>query len=359
VEEARPRADLAAGAEVGEGLGAKEFAGERVERDGGGRGARPGRRELDQEGERLGGGGAGGAFAAFGAGRLTLILRGGTAGAASGSGEAEGDLLPVGELLLDGGELGFAGERAGVRRRWREFGGGGGGGGAAGGRFFADEAVDEIVAPEEGNRNGGEGENDEDGRGPEADDVVPVEVAGFAAEFPVEESEGPDAAPGHVARHPEVEAGDGEDEKGEVADAVDEFAGGAAVAGEGEEAMPVHHHVHEIVDGGGGGFLDGAGVGVDEDGVVAAERDRDGVAGIGGDDDGGGAGVGLSGADALEERVEGEAGLVGRGDGDAAGVAFGPGDDLFFEGEDGAGEAHDRDRKAGDESGDEVDPEKN
>ncbi len=38
-------------------------------------------------------------------------------------------------------------------------------------------------------------------------------------------------------------------------------------------------------------------------------------------------------------------------------VAFGPGDDLFLEGEDGAGEAHDADGQAGDEAGDEVGPE--
>ena len=71
----------------------------------------------------------------------------------------------------------------------------------------------------------------------------------------------------------------------------------------------------------------------------------------------GGAGVGLRGAEAGLELGEGEAGRGGGGRGDGAGIAFGPGDELFLEGEGGAGEAHDRDGEAGDEAGDEVEPE--
>jgi len=360
VKETRPRADLSSGAEVGEGFGAEEVAGDGIQRDGGGGGARPSAGEFDDEVERLRTGAAA-ALAAFGARRcLLLVLRAGASasGAAAGGDEAKGDLLKIGEGGLDGGELSFAGERAGAGWRRREFGrGSGGGSGAAHGRFFADEAVDEIVAPAERNGNGGEGEDDEDRRGPKADDVVPVEVAGFAAGAPVEERDGAHAAPRPTARHPEIDAGHGEGEKGEIADAVDEFAGGALVAAEREVAMPVDHDVHEIVDGGGGGFAEFAGVGVDVDGVVAAEGNRDGVAGVGGNDDGSGASVGIFGLNAFDECIEGKAGLVLSRGGDAAGVAFGPRDDLFFKREHGAGEAHDRDRKTGDESGDEVDPE--
>jgi hypothetical protein len=57
------------------------------------------------------------------------------------------------------------------------------------------------------------------------------------------------------------------------------------------------------------------------------------------------------------ELCEWEARGARGGRGDLAGVAFGPGDELFLEGEDGAGEAHDRDGEAGDEAGDEVEPE--
>lgn len=70
-----------------------------------------------------------------------------------------------------------------------------------------------------------------------------------------------------------------------------------------------------------------------------------------------GAGLGLGGAEARAEFVEREAGGTGGRCGDVAGVAFGPCDELFLEGEDGAGEAHDCNDEAGDEPGDEVDPE--
>ena len=61
--------------------------------------------------------------------------------------------------------------------------------------------------------------------------------------------------------------------------------------------------------------------------------------------------------EARAEFVERKAGGTGRRRGDLAGVTFGPRDELFLEGEDGAGEAQDRDHQAGDEPGDEVDPE--
>ena len=156
---------------------------------------------------------------------------GGGGGGVGGGGEAlaNGDLLPAGDVVLQTGEGG--GER--------EAGSGGGGrGGDDGGRgegagflgFFAGGAVNEVVGPRVADDGAAGGEDDEDGEGPEADDVVPVPVAGAAGgaadepEGRAEETGVPGAGP------PEPESGDGEEEEGEVGGAGDGFAGGAVIA---------------------------------------------------------------------------------------------------------------------------------
>ena len=100
-----------------------------------------------------------------------------------------------------------------------------------------------------------------------------------------------------------------------------------------------------------------AGVRIDVKGGAATGDKGDCREWIRGDDEALGAGLGLGGAEARAEFVERKAGGTGRRRGDLAGVTFGPRDELFLEGEDGAGEAHDCDDEAGDEPGDEVDPE--
>ena len=81
-------------------------------------------------------------------------------------------------------------------------------------------------------------------------------------------------------RPPEIDAGNGEPEKRQIAGAGDGASRGAAFAFGAEPAVPIDDVAHEIV----GGRLsaeDLAVVGVYENGIVAAEIDRHRRGGIG------------------------------------------------------------------------------
>src|SRR5690606_19572766 len=149
---------------------------------------------------------------------------------------AQRDGRPLGDGGLDRGESGGVGEAGGAFGALDlETGGGGRGaaGAGLGGRVFADGLVGEVSCPTGGADHARGGEHDDDRERPEADDVVPIPVAGLAGG--ADETDGrTERAPCPLARPPQVEAGDGEDEERGVAGAGDGLADGTPVAGEGE-----------------------------------------------------------------------------------------------------------------------------
>ena len=333
VQEARPRADLLRSVLVGVAGAQEDFAGGGIEGDGGVSGAGPSSRFTDGGGKH--------------------VRRGA---------EAHSDGLPRREIGSHPVEQDFGRERAGVSGGRRDLGRGrstaeGAGGVVRRGRC-AGESVDERATPAERDRNGRECQDNQYRGGPQADDVVPVKLAGFRCRVLAEPDDRGDGAPRPAARHPQVESRDGEEGEGEVADAGDEFAARAALlAVEAKVAVEVGHGAHERREGRRVGLANFAGVRIDVKGGAATGHEGDRSEWIRGDDEALGAGLGLGGAEARAEFVEREAGGTGGRRGDLAGVAFGPCDELLLEGEDGAGEAHDCNDEAGDEPGDEVDPE--
>jgi hypothetical protein len=189
---------------------------------------------------------------------------------------------------------------------------------------------------------------------------VPIEIAGAGGGVLTEPERRADGAPRPGAREPEDEAGDREEGEGEIGEAVDQFAARAGgLAAEAEVAVPTDHGLHERGGGAGAGFAEFAGVRIKVIRTAAGGEEGDGGGRIALDDERGGAGVGLRGAEAGLELGEGEAERGGGGRGDGAGIAFGPGDELFLEGEGGAGETQEADQGAADEAGGEVEPKEN
>ena len=113
-------------------------------------------------------------------------------------------------------------------------------------RFDSGGVVDQIGGPRV--RNHGAASHDEDQRdgSPEADDVVPVEIARFTADTGAKQQHGSDAAPTPAARHPKIDSGKDQKQKSEIARTRDGAAGGAPRAFHGKPAVPVGDRAEEV-----------------------------------------------------------------------------------------------------------------
>jgi hypothetical protein len=149
--------------------------------------------------------------------------------------EAHHEHSPAGDLLFGGGQqscetghwFGGCSFSSATRAPTTALGGAGWPLGYR--RWFASrKRVEQIVGPGIRHDGGSQRKNHEYARRPKADDVVPVPVSCLAGKTPVEQQAGFQAAPLPTIRPPEIDSGDGEPEKGQVACAGDSLPRGPA-----------------------------------------------------------------------------------------------------------------------------------
>src|SRR5882724_12790732 len=102
-------------------------------------------------------------------------------------------------------------------------------------RLVPGEGVQEVIGPLVGHNRTGERQDQQDGRTPDADHVVPVEVARATAQAGPEQGDRLHRLPRPPARPPEVDADDHEPEETQVGGAGD----GPEVLARAEPAMPL------------------------------------------------------------------------------------------------------------------------
>ena len=185
---------------------------------------------------------------------------------------------------------------------------------------------------------------------------MPIPVASFGVGGGDEPERTLQALGAPFARPPQIEAGDGEKKEGDVARSIDGFTEGSVGAAEGELAMPVFHELKEITRACGGDLAYFAGERIGVKCLVAAGGERDGGERVVFERDAGKFSGGVRGANARLEFSDTQSRGFSRRRRDATGVALGVGDEFFFKGERGAGEAHDGDRQAREEPGEQVEP---
>ena len=117
------------------------------------------------------------------------------------------------------------------------------------GRRLTHRAIHERVPPREGDRNGADHHDEERDRRPDAEHVVPVEVAGLAARARVEDGHGLHLRPRQLARKPQVHAGDDDEEEDDVGPAGDQAGHRPTLAFDRDPAMPRAQLAHDPADG--------------------------------------------------------------------------------------------------------------
>ena len=187
---------------------------------------------------------------------------------------------------------------------------------------------------------------------------MPIPVACFGVGGGDEPERALEALGAPFARPPQIEAGHGEEKESEVARAVDRFTDWAVGSAEGELAVPVFHELQEITRARGGDLADFTGERMGVKRLVAAGGERDRGERVVFEREAGKFSGRMGGAHARLELSETQARGFSDRRRDAAGVALGEGDQFFFKSERGAGEAHDADRQARDETGEQVEPKK-
>ena len=211
------------------------------------------------------------------------------------------------------------------------------------GRGVAERPIDEIAGPAVRDDHAGE-RDDEEGQGrPDADDVVPVEVARLSGEPALKEADARDAADAAQPRPPDVEARKRQPEEEKIRRSGDRLPGGPAILGKREPAVDVLDFAEELAPAGGGGSEDGARRAVEEERALASERDGGGLRGIRAHRHGGGSVPGRRFGGEAEERAGGDRlgrRLRPRGLRNAAHAALDEPQDLRLEGEQHAGDAH-------------------
>src|SRR5882724_4247631 len=128
--------------------------------------------------------------------------------------------------------LALRGRAPGGRSRWGWW------------RLVPGEGVQEVIGPLVGHDRAGERQDQEDGRTPDADDVVPVEVARASAHAGPEQGDRLHRLPRPPARPPEADAEDHEPEEAQVGRAGD----GPEVLARAEPAMPLDDLVERVMD---------------------------------------------------------------------------------------------------------------
>ena len=136
------------------------------------------------------------------------------------------------------------------------------------------QRVDQIARPGVGDDHSARRQHDEDRRAPEADGVVPVEVASLAAQPEADERHRAHVPPRPLPRPPQIEARHRQHEKGGVARAGDRARRRAVLALDREVAVPAGDRSIEAPAPEPSRSEHVAGVGIDEDRSALPERDR-------------------------------------------------------------------------------------
>ncbi len=148
-------------------------------------------------------------------------------------------------------------------------------------RFFSGQTEEKVVSPAIGQDHAGEHDEHERQPCPEADDVVPVEVASFARKTPPEPRHVPHLRPGPLPRHPEIETGDDEDQEPEIASAGDRAADGPVLLARSQPAVPSRDGAKERPHPRRAFAENLATVGIQVERVLPPQADRGGRCGIG------------------------------------------------------------------------------
>jgi hypothetical protein len=112
-------------------------------------------------------------------------------------------------------------------------------------RLFAGQTIDEIARLRVRDDDRGK-HDDEEGNGrPEAECVMPVEVACPALQAPLEPSDSPDGSPRPLARPPEINAARHNEQKSQVARSRHGATDSATLARSAEPAVSVHDGAEE------------------------------------------------------------------------------------------------------------------
>ena len=109
---------------------------------------------------------------------------------------------------------------------------------------FADDAVDEGVGPPKRHRRGRRHHKRKRYRRPDADRVVPVEIACLAAESPARDRHRADVLPGPRARHPQAHSRQHDHEEDAVRPTGDQLPHRAALALHPQPSVPRPHAGH-------------------------------------------------------------------------------------------------------------------
>ncbi len=137
----------------------------------------------------------------------------------------------------------------------------------------AGQGVDQVARPGVGDDHPARGQHHEDRRAPEADHVVPVEVAGLAAQPGAEERHRAHVPPRPLPRPPQIEPRGRQHEKRRVARARDRAGRRAVLAFDREIAVPARDRSIEGPRTRRARPEHVARVGVDEDRAALSERD--------------------------------------------------------------------------------------
>ena len=210
--------------------------------------------------------------------------------------------------------------------------------------------IDHVVRPLVGDGECREDDEEKwDGR-PEADGVVPIEIAGFDGEVGAEPYNWPEVLPGPDAWHPEVEAGENEQEECESAGTGDGAAGCFPFALPREPSVPATEALEEFSCGFVGAAEDLGAVWVEVDDAFAARVELYGFLRVRAEGDGGGCFEWSE----TEEIFNGERRDAGRGD--LEGTAICAGNDLTLIGEEDSRKRHQEDNEAAQATDNEMEP---
>ena len=220
----------------------------------------------------------------------------------------------------------------------------------------AGQGVDEIARPRVRDDHPARGQDNEDWRAPEADDVVPIEVARLATKAGAEERHRGEMAPGPLPWPPQINPRDGQHEKRGIAGAGDRAGRGTVLAFDREVAVPARNRSIECARPRRARPEDVARVRVDEDRSPLPERHRRGDARIGVERHGRRLGVRHGLPDPGEQHVDVQpAGACGHLDEPLRSLDHF--EHRLLERQQGTRDRHDQDDHAGDEASGEVGPE--
>jgi hypothetical protein len=185
---------------------------------------------------------------------------------------------------------------------------------------------------------------------------VPVEVARLAAQAAPEEGDAAQGAARPVARPPEIDPAQDDEEKAEVGDAGHGLSERAPRSFATDVSMPVGDDAEEPSSSGRTLAEHLAGVGVEEERTLAAVRDFHRRVGTGAPGDGGGR-ARRCGACAVDERGDVEPRRDQRRWRAVESSGVGPAGELLLVGEQHAGDGHDQHDDADRDAGAEMQPE--